>query len=168
MLWVIPAAENAAKREAVLSVPKELRTVVPVCPEGRSAHMARAPLALLGLLTLLGRRRCVLFSALAAEAFINSFIAVTLPKRDRERIDRKRTVDKYALGPKLAVDEDLSDLEKREELTVLERLFTIRNRLVHPKPRQLEEIARVGASRWRWGSCLRSCCRASCVLPLPL
>jgi hypothetical protein len=95
-------------------------------------------------------RDCVLYAAFAAEAFINSFIAATLPKRDRERIDRNRTVDKYVLGPRLAVTDDLSEFEQREELAVLERLFTLRNKLVHPKPRQLEEIERVGASRWRY------------------
>lgn len=86
----------------------------------------------------------VLYAAIAAEAFINSFIAATLPKRDRERIDRNRTVDKYVLGPRLAVTDDLSELKQREELVVLERLFTLRNKLVHPKPRQLEEIQRLG------------------------
>jgi hypothetical protein len=95
-------------------------------------------------------RLCVLYAAFAAEAFINSFIAATLPTRDRERIDRNRAVDKYVLGPRLAVSADLSELEQRNELAVLERLFTLRNRLVHPKPRQLEEIQRVGAARWRY------------------
>jgi len=95
-------------------------------------------------------RDCVLYAAFAAEAFINSFIAATLPARDRERIDRNRTVDKYVLGPRLAVTDDLSELEQREELAVLERLFTLRNKLVHPKPRQLAEIERVGAARWRY------------------
>jgi hypothetical protein len=95
-------------------------------------------------------RDCVLYAAFAAEAFINSFIAATLPKRDRERIDRNRTVDKYVLGPRLAVTSDLSELEQREELVVLERLFALRNKLVHPKPRQLEEIQRLGAARWRY------------------
>jgi hypothetical protein len=95
-------------------------------------------------------RDCVLYSAFAAEAFINSFIAATLPTRDRERIERNRTVDKYVLGPRLAVTADLFELEQREELAVLKRLFTLRNKLVHPKPRQLAEIERVGASRWRY------------------
>src|SRR3954465_5956232 len=47
------------------------------------------------------RRDCVLYAAFAAEAFINSFIAATLDKRDRKRIDRNRTADKYVLGPRL-------------------------------------------------------------------
>jgi hypothetical protein len=95
-------------------------------------------------------RHSVLYAAFAAEAFINSFIAATLSTRDRERIDRIRTVDKYVLGPRLAVTDDLSELEERAELVLIERLFTLRNRLVHPKPRQLAEIERVGADRWRY------------------
>jgi hypothetical protein len=95
-------------------------------------------------------RDSVLYAAFAAEAFINSFIAATLPTRDRERIDRNRTVDKYVLGPRLAVSSDLSELEQRDELEVIERLFALRNKLVHPKPRQLEEIQRSGAARWRY------------------
>ena len=46
--------------------------------------------------------------------------------------------------------DDLSEIEQREELAVLERLFTLRNKLVHPKPRQLAEIEQVGALRWRY------------------
>jgi hypothetical protein len=93
-------------------------------------------------------RRAVLYSSFAAEAFINSFIAATLSKRDRSLIDRNRTIDKYILGPRLALTEDLSELEQREELQTLERLFAIRNRLVHPKPRELTGIVR-GAAKWR-------------------
>jgi hypothetical protein len=94
-------------------------------------------------------RRCVLYTAFAAEAFINSFIAATLSKRDRKLIDRNRTTQKYILGPRLALREDLSELEKRDELEVIERLFTLRNRLVHPRPRELDEI-KTNAAKWRF------------------
>jgi hypothetical protein len=95
-------------------------------------------------------RRAVLYSAFAAEAFINSFIAATLSKRDRRLIDRNRTTQKYILGPRLALpNTDLSEIEQREELDVLDRLFTLRNRLVHPRPRELDEI-KTSAAKWRF------------------
>ena len=95
-------------------------------------------------------RRAVLYSAFAAEASINSFIAATLSKRDRKLIDRNRTTQKYVLGPRLALpNSDLSEIEQRDELEVLDRLFTLRNRLVHPRPRELEEI-KTSAAKWRF------------------
>ena len=84
-------------------------------------------------------RRSALYAAFAAEAFINSFIAATLSTRDRERIDRNRTVDKYVLGPGSPSRTISRGFEERDELVVLERLFTLRNKLVHPKPRQLRQ-----------------------------
>jgi hypothetical protein len=118
--------------------------------EGEAPEQRAYAIALVKTRRIKSCRRSALYAAFAAEAFINSFIAATLSTRDRERIDRNRTVDKYVLGPSLAVRDDLSELEQRGELEVLERLFTLRNRLVHPKPRQLAEIQRVGADRWRY------------------
>jgi hypothetical protein len=95
-------------------------------------------------------RRSVLYAAFAAEAFINSFIAATLRKRDRKLIDRNRTTQKYILGPRLALpNTDLTELEERDELAIIDRLFTLRNRLVHPRPRELEEI-KTRAAKWRF------------------
>jgi len=44
-------------------------------------------------------RASVLFSALAAEALANEFLAALLRKREVEALDRLRTPDKLLLGP---------------------------------------------------------------------
>jgi hypothetical protein len=93
--------------------------------------------------------RCVLYAAFAAEAFINSFIAATLNRHDRKLIDRNSTIQKFILGPRLAVKDDLAELEERSEIATITRLFTLRNALVHPRSRELEEIRRTGSAKWR-------------------
>jgi hypothetical protein len=80
--------------------------------------------------------RSILFSALAAEAYVNEFLDSTLkgsPKKDREAIDRLTTVSKYVLGTRLATGETLF---KRHDdpIPTLTDLFKLRDRLVHPKP----------------------------------
>jgi hypothetical protein len=78
-------------------------------------------------------RNAVLFAALAAESYINEFLAARLDGRDFDAVDRMSTVNKYVLGTKLAMGEALFDREK-PPVPALVDLFKTRNRLVHPKP----------------------------------
>ena len=77
----------------------------------------------------------MLFSAIAAEAYANEFIAATLSTADAEAADRLVTVDKLLLAPRLA---GLHTPFERgaEPIQSLSRLFRARNALVHPRPGQ--------------------------------
>jgi hypothetical protein len=78
-------------------------------------------------------RTSILFSALAAEAYVNDFLDARLTGSDSDAIDRLPTVEKYVIGIKYAED---SNVFKRgaEPVQTLTRLFAARNALVHPKP----------------------------------
>lgn len=75
----------------------------------------------------------VLFSALAAESYVNEFLAVRLSGKDLSAADRMSPVDKFVLGTKLAYGESLF-FRDREPIPDLVALFALRNRLAHPKP----------------------------------
>jgi hypothetical protein len=78
-------------------------------------------------------RSSVLFSALAADAYVNEFLGFYLSGRDLEAIDRQNPRDKYATGTKLASGATV--FERGEEpLQTLGELFKLRDKLVHPKP----------------------------------
>ncbi len=81
-------------------------------------------------------RNCVIFSALAAEAYINECLAAWLSPADVAGIDRLATLDKLILGPRLA-GHDGPVRRGEEPAQTLQRLFQARNRLVHPKPGEL-------------------------------
>lgn len=84
-------------------------------------------------------RSSVLFSALAAEAYANEFLAETLTTKDADAADRLATPDKLLLGPNLAGL--LSPLERGcEPFQSIAQLFSVRNQLVHPR--------RDGPSAW--------------------
>ena len=80
-------------------------------------------------------RTAVLFAALAAEAYINLFLAEGLATRkDRDAIDRLRTPEKYVVGSRLVLG--LSILHHDQvPMDDINRLFKLRNQLVHPKSR---------------------------------
>ena len=78
-------------------------------------------------------RRAILYSAFAAEAFVNEFMTMYFDGRDLETLDRLATVEKYVLVPRVALGETLFD-RATEPTQTLRRLFALRSTLVHPKP----------------------------------
>jgi hypothetical protein len=78
-------------------------------------------------------RSSVLFSALAAEAYANEFLHSLLGPKDRDAVDRMSTPNKYILGSRLVLGEDVFDREQDPVKTIIE-LFKLRHKLVHPKP----------------------------------
>jgi hypothetical protein len=80
-------------------------------------------------------RSAVLFAALAAESYVNEFLAVHLADRpdDLRKIDRWPTVKKYVRGTGDAYGEQLF-FDDREAMPVIRELFELRHKLVHPKP----------------------------------
>ena len=95
-----------------------MRAVVAMLARGRRLDFARTS---------------ILFSAIAAEAYINAFIFDHFLESDRQALDRLRTVDKYMIAPRL-LEDGPTFRRGREPLTSLTELFDLRNGLVHPKP----------------------------------
>lgn len=81
-------------------------------------------------------RTSILFSALAAEAYINGFLLSHLTPADFDSIDRMRTVDKYVIAPELALGRRLFE-RGADPAQTIHALFTLRDRLVHPKVKKL-------------------------------
>lgn len=79
-------------------------------------------------------RTSILFSALAAEAYVNAFLDERLSGADVSAIDRLPAVDKYVIGVSQA-DATVRFPRGAEPTQTLKRLFDTRNKLVHPKPR---------------------------------
>jgi hypothetical protein len=75
----------------------------------------------------------VLFSAFAAEAYVNEFLAAHLSGPDLDAIDRMRTIEKYIIGTRLAYGEQLF-FRDREPYPDMKALFKQRNLLVHARP----------------------------------
>jgi hypothetical protein len=78
-------------------------------------------------------RQSVLFSALAAEAYVNEFLAYYLDGKDREAVDRLSPINKYVVGTKVAFGKQLF-IRDAEPVQTLNVLFKHRDKLVHPKP----------------------------------
>ena len=78
-------------------------------------------------------RTAVLFAALAAESYVNEFLAVHLSDEDFAECERQPTVEKYEKYTAVAYGEPLF-IRGRGPLETLDELFEVRNRLVHPKP----------------------------------
>ena len=79
-------------------------------------------------------RQAVLYAALAAESYVNEFLAATLTsQKDVEALDRLSTPDKYAVAVRTAVGDDLFSRGAEPHNTIVE-IFKLRSRLVHPKP----------------------------------
>ena len=87
---------------------------------------------------LTGARLSMLFSAFAAEAYINRFLHNRLSGRDLKTALRiGPPAEKFAAGTRLALGQTLfprdEDIYER-----LQTLFTLRNRLVHARRREIE------------------------------
>lgn len=81
-------------------------------------------------------RTGVLFAALAAEAFINEFLDEQLSRTDCKAVDRLPTLEKYILGPRLALGAALFD-RGAEPAGAIKELFSLRDKVVHSKPREV-------------------------------
>ncbi len=79
-------------------------------------------------------RNAALFSALAAEAYVNEFLAAYLAGDDLATVDRWPTVDKYVKGTRRAFDGAQLFWRGVEPMPTIRRLFKLRDQLVHPKP----------------------------------
>lgn len=78
-------------------------------------------------------RNSSLFSAFAAEAYVNEFLRKRLPRSDFNTIDRLPTVEKYLVGVALAGHKELFQ-RSSEPAQTLKLLFDTRNALAHPRP----------------------------------
>ena len=78
-------------------------------------------------------RNAMLFSAFAAEAYINEFITQHSAGQDLAILDRLATVEKYVFAPRLLLGRSLFPRDQ-EPLQSLRALFRQRDVLVHPKP----------------------------------
>lgn len=93
--------------------------------------------ALLNLMAFHNRvthcRTSALFSALAAESYINEFLGVHFKGKDLEAVDRFTPVNKYVLGTRLALGKPMFR-RGDEPMQTIAALFKLRDKLVHPKP----------------------------------
>jgi len=79
------------------------------------------------------RLRAVLFSAFAAESYVNEFLGAHFAAADFDAVDRMNPINKYVIGTRFGAGEDIF-LRDRPPIPTLKRLFKLRDRLVHPKP----------------------------------
>lgn len=77
-------------------------------------------------------RTSILFSAVAAEAYVNHFIAQEFAPKDAEGLDRLRTVDKFVFAPRLVFGREVFRRD-RQPIQRLTELFVLRNELMHLK-----------------------------------
>jgi hypothetical protein len=87
---------------------------------------------------LVGARHSMVFSAFAAEAYVNRFLHNRLSGRDlKTALDMRPPAEKFAAGTRLALGKTLFP---RDDPTYqsLKALFALRNRLVHARPRPIE------------------------------
>lgn len=78
-------------------------------------------------------RTSMLYSAFAAEAFINEFIDAHFTGEDFRSLDKLSTVDKFVIAPQLILGERIFDRGKTP-LNDIAQLFKYRDGWVHPKP----------------------------------
>lgn len=95
-------------------------------------------------------RNCILFSAFAAEAYVNGFLSERLSGSDFDAVDRLPTIDKYVVG--VAYAEGTTVFRRNANPgQALKVLFELRNALVHPKPGKQIDLAKVspyGAAKY--------------------
>jgi hypothetical protein len=77
-------------------------------------------------------RLALMLAAFACEAYANIYIDLALDDNHRELLDRQTTVKKLLIAPKLAGNPPLFELG-REPLQTIQRLFRLRNLLVHSR-----------------------------------
>ena len=87
-------------------------------------------------------RTSILFSALAAEAYVNEFLLrqaghAGLAKKDVEGLDKLSTPEKYVLGPRAVLGRAVFG-RGRQPIQDIRDLFKLRNLLVHPKARRVK------------------------------
>lgn len=114
-LYVVAHAAEKRGRQLGKELPEEFATRAGVRSQTRFA------------------RNCILFSALAAEAYVNAFLGGRVTGSDLEALDRLPTVEKYVIGLTYAEGEVVFD-RGAEPIQTLKRLFSARDALVHPKP----------------------------------
>jgi len=96
-----------------------------------------------------GARLSMMFSAFAAEAYINRFLHNRLQGGDlNTALSIRPPAEKFAAGTRLALGQTLfprdEDIYER-----LKMLFTLRTRLVHAQPREVEPEEVLGAQAYR-------------------
>ena len=77
--------------------------------------------------------RGILYSALAAESYVNEVLAAQLAGADLNAVDRMSPVDKFVVGTRLAFEQSLFQRDS-DPIPALTQLFRLRNKLAHPKP----------------------------------
>jgi hypothetical protein len=78
-------------------------------------------------------RTAVLFAALAAESYVNEFLAVHLDDEEFRKREKRPTVEKYEKWTARAYGQVIF-IPGRGHLEEIAALFNVRDRLVHPKP----------------------------------
>jgi hypothetical protein len=91
-------------------------------------------------------RNSILFSAFAAEAYVNEFLTERLARADPDAIDRLPTVEKYVVGVTYAVGDRVFP-RGAEPVQTLKVLFEMRNELAHPKPKMPGELTQLTPAR---------------------
>lgn len=77
-------------------------------------------------------RTSILFAALAAEAYVNTYLGNALTGPDFEAVDRLPTLEKFVLGPELVLGRRLFSRGDNPGQAIGD-LFRLRHQLVHPK-----------------------------------
>jgi hypothetical protein len=91
-----------------------------------------------------------LFTAFAAEAFVNNFLhdlKSQVSATKFKRLDRGATVEKYIEGLALAYEPLFSDDD--EAMPAISELFAVRNTLVHARPGIGPPLAYLPDPKWR-------------------
>lgn len=98
---------------------------------------------------LTGARLSLMFSAFAAEAYINRFLHNRLSGGDlKTALNIRPPAEKFAAGTRLALGQTLFPRDE-EIYEKLKALFTLRNRLVHARPREVEAEDVIGEQAYK-------------------
>ncbi len=92
-------------------------------------------------------RNAILFSALAAESYVNAFLDGRVTGSALDALDRLPTVEKYVIGVTYAEGESVFD-RGTEPIQTLKRLFKTRDALVHPKPKRKATVTPEAAAEF--------------------
>lgn len=119
-----PAAEYFEEAlETFFGIPEVARSAAPT----HASVIARVNRSL---------RRATLFSALAAEAYVNTFWDIMLEGDVPRRLDRAETVAKFARASKLGLEGQRLERGRRP-LQLVGELFRRRDRIVHARPERI-------------------------------
>jgi hypothetical protein len=140
----LDAFDDACSPEAVYT-PRKIWPLVPTDSLGSRRTLSE----------IVQRNFCLtatLYTAFAAEAFVNNFLEVhdlrtqVTPRKFRD-IDRGSTARKYQEGVALAYEPLFAPGD--EVMPAIRELFTVRNKLVHPRPGIGPPIAYLPDPSWR-------------------